>query len=138
MLENRPLLKFDFTYWEGVSALFGTSRLDYLILFWNESITILWCYIIAWDSRCWKLLLKVNQYLIKKNPVCLYPFSCGIPEPRSFFQKVWIVQQELQTEVISWLDLAEVTLKQKIKTRPNFNVKAFSGDDNIDVWNRII
>ena len=24
-------------------------------------------------------------------------------------------------------------LKQKIKTRPNFNVKAFSGDDNIDV-----
>ena len=69
----------------------------------------------------------------RKNPVCLYPFSCGIPEPRSFFQKVWIVQQELQTEVISWLDLAEVTLKQKIKTRPNFNVKAFSGDDNIDV-----
>ena len=29
--------------------------------------------------------------------------------------------------------MAEVTLKQKIKTRPNFNVKAFSGDDNIDV-----
>ena len=75
MLENRPLLKFDFTYWEGVSALFGTSRLDYLILFWNES----------------------------------------------------------ESEVISWLDLAEVTLKQKIKTRPNFNVKAFSGDNNIDV-----
>ena len=46
---------------------------------------------------------------------------------------MWIVQQELQTEVVSWLDLAEVTLKQKIKTRPNFNVKAFSGDDNIDV-----